>query len=166
MDCGKLESLWIPYIDGKLSAGERKRMDAHVDECSECAARRAGLLATFQALENWEAPEPSPWFDARLRQRIAAEEAKNARLYPARWLAALSRSFPLGVAAVLLLAAMLVWSAGGSRAIPPRQMAGTVKVDDLLHVMDEVEMLSDFEVLGELDKSAAANDRIDTAPVR
>ena len=149
MKCGKLETLWIPFLDGKLSSQERAVVQAHLAECPACAARGEGLRLVSGALESWEAPAPSPWFDARLRQRIAADSASRGL---AGWLGAHLPSFPLSLAALLFLAALLVWSGSTQQALPPEQLVTDVKMDELLHVMEEVELLNDFEVLGELKK--------------
>ena len=43
---------------------------AHGMSCAECDAELAELRATFQLLDNWTVPEPSPFFDARLHARL------------------------------------------------------------------------------------------------
>ncbi len=151
MNCSKLETVWLPYLDGKLSAQERALVDAHLTACADCAARLEGFHAVSNALESWEAPAPSAWFDVRLRHRIAAEAAPRGFW---GWLGLPVPSFPLGVAAMLFLASLLVWS-GGTREALPEQLVTDVKMDELLHVMEEVELLNDFDVLGELKKPAA-----------
>jgi hypothetical protein len=42
----------------------------HVTACPECSAEWSELQATFTALEEWRAPEPSAFFDARLHARL------------------------------------------------------------------------------------------------
>lgn len=149
MTCGKLETLWLPYLDGRLSSQERSILETHLAGCAACAARLEGFRLVSGALESWEAPAPSPWFDARLRHRIAADSATRGL---AGWLGARLPSFPLSVAALLFLAALVVWSGGTQHALPPEQLVDASKMEELLHVMDEVELLNDFEVLGELKK--------------
>lgn len=46
---------------------------SHVAACPECSGELAELHATMAALDVWEAPEPSPFFDARLAARLRAE---------------------------------------------------------------------------------------------
>lgn len=55
---------------------------AHVDACAECRRELAALEATFALLDEWKAPEPSPYFDQKLAVRLREEQA-NA---PAGWL--------------------------------------------------------------------------------
>ena len=47
----------------------------HLAECSACRAELSGLRATFALLDEWTAPEPSPYFDAKVRGRLREAEA-------------------------------------------------------------------------------------------
>ena len=49
---------------------------AHVSKCTVCRGELGSLIATFNALDSWTAPEPSPYFDTRMRARI--REAQSA----------------------------------------------------------------------------------------
>ena len=55
---------------------------AHVDSCAECRDELASLQATFALLDDWKAPEPSPYFDQKLAVRLREEQSKA----PAGWL--------------------------------------------------------------------------------
>ena len=50
-------------------------VEAHVADCSDCRKELASLIATFAALDAWTAPEPSPYFDTRLRARVREAQA-------------------------------------------------------------------------------------------
>jgi hypothetical protein len=50
-------------------------VEAHVAGCSDCRKELASLIATFAALDAWTAPEPSPYFDTRLRARVREAQA-------------------------------------------------------------------------------------------
>lgn len=45
----------------------------HVEGCPECSQELAALESTMLALDAWEAPEPSPFFEARMGARLRAE---------------------------------------------------------------------------------------------
>ena len=182
MKCGKLETLWLPYLDGKLSSQERALVEAHLAQCSACAEQLEGFRQVSQSLESWQAPVPSPWFEARLRQKIAADVAPRGLT---GWLSASLPSFPVSVAVLLLLAALLIWIGGMRQTPEPNLIVSDVKVDELLQVageevelymqlqaalqenstdellniMEEVELLNEFEVLGELQKPAPGEGR-------
>src|SRR5262245_61452042 len=48
---------------------------AHVDACAECRSELESLQATLNLLDDWKAPEPSPYFDQRLAVRLREEQA-------------------------------------------------------------------------------------------
>jgi hypothetical protein len=45
----------------------------HVADCSDCASELASLEATMKVLEDWHAPEPGAFFDAKLYARLRTE---------------------------------------------------------------------------------------------
>jgi len=53
----------------------------HIAACAECSQEFQELQATMLALDAWEAPEPSPYFDTRLVARLREEQANP----PASW---------------------------------------------------------------------------------
>jgi hypothetical protein len=53
----------------------------HIAACAECSKELRDLETTMLALDGWEAPEPSPYFDTRLAARLREEQAKP----PAGW---------------------------------------------------------------------------------
>jgi hypothetical protein len=46
----------------------------HVAECAACAAELAEMNATWKLLDEWQAPEPSAFFDAKLYARLRTEQ--------------------------------------------------------------------------------------------
>jgi len=53
----------------------------HLKSCPACNEEFQSLEATFVLLDNWQAPEPSPYFDQKLAVRLREEQA----LPPAGW---------------------------------------------------------------------------------
>jgi len=51
-------------------------VQAHVAVCTVCRGELGSLIATFNVLDTWTAPEPSPYFDTRMHARI--REAQSA----------------------------------------------------------------------------------------
>jgi anti-sigma factor RsiW len=47
----------------------------HIAGCAKCAAELAEMEATWKLLDQWQAPEPSAFFDAKLYARLRAEQA-------------------------------------------------------------------------------------------
>src|SRR5215831_3004309 len=48
----------------------------HLAGCTACAEQLKGLRATMSLLDEWEVPEPSPYFDVRLQARLREEMAR------------------------------------------------------------------------------------------
>src|ERR1700678_4089424 len=46
----------------------------HIAECEGCAAELAGMESTWKLLDEWQAPEPSGFFDAKLYARLRVEQ--------------------------------------------------------------------------------------------
>lgn len=55
---------------------------SHVTDCAECGRELSELRATMAALDEWEVPEVSPYFDGRMAARLREEEEAA----PAGWL--------------------------------------------------------------------------------
>ena len=48
----------------------------HLAECAGCTAELAEMEATWKLLDEWQAPEPSAFFDAKLYAKLRTEQAK------------------------------------------------------------------------------------------
>lgn len=48
---------------------------AHMAECASCRTELEDLQATVALLDNWSAPEPSAYFDTKLRARLREAQA-------------------------------------------------------------------------------------------
>jgi len=57
---------------GEITPGE----SAHLANCSACTEQLKSLRATMSLLDEWQVPEPSPYFDVRLQARLREEMAK------------------------------------------------------------------------------------------
>jgi hypothetical protein len=79
----------------------------HVEQCASCGKELAELKATMAVLDLWEAPEPSPFFDARmsahLREERQAEPAGFFERMRARLLFGNMHLRPLTAGALALL---------------------------------------------------------------
>ena len=87
-------------LGGAEPRGEQKQ---HLEACPACAAKLAELRQTMALLEEWKAPEPSAYFDARLRARLRAE-AEAPRGFFA-WFKAPGVLRPVAAAALTLVIA-------------------------------------------------------------
>jgi len=158
MNCERMETRLVAFLDGRLEAAERVEVDAHLAGCAACRARAEEFRALWGVLDAAPAFEPSAAFDARLRQRIAGEPR-------AWWLGWLVPSPRMAVAAALLviLSISIV-----SLAPPPETATAQVaqnsseeefKLINNLPLLEDYDVLTNFEVLTELSKAPAKDNR-------
>jgi len=73
----KLRSHLSDYLDGSLPAGERRRFDAHLEQCSDCRAFRDTLRQTIHALDSLGLHRAPAEAKARLLDRAEARPAST-----------------------------------------------------------------------------------------
>jgi anti-sigma factor RsiW len=52
------------------------QVKAHVSQCSACTEELSSMRKTMALLDEWESPEPSPYFLTRLRAHVKEEREK------------------------------------------------------------------------------------------
>jgi anti-sigma factor RsiW len=97
MKCNEIREQLPDLAAGMAVAGPG--INDHLRSCGHCAGMLAEFRKTMALLDEWQAPEPSPYFDTRLKARLREEAAQQ----PVRWLAWLRRP-----ALAASLAAMVV----------------------------------------------------------
>ena len=112
---------------------------AHVSACSACQAELLSLGETMRMLDSWEAPEPSPFWSARMGALLREEQAQARRgwagmverLRTQLWVANRSLKPAVGVAAlgVMLAVGGGTWFelATQNTAAVPTQASNTVR---------------------------------------
>lgn len=81
MRCSEFRDLHCAFIDDTLAGVELVRMQRHIAECPECAARDARVRRALMVARSIPPIEPSPDFAARLDRRLrscAAEGEQHA----------------------------------------------------------------------------------------
>jgi anti-sigma factor RsiW len=86
MNCNEIREL-MPDLASGISEGGQE-VKRHLEGCVECAGKLKEFRATMALLDEWQAPEPSPYFDTRLQARLREEQAHQA----AGWWAWLRRA--------------------------------------------------------------------------
>lgn len=150
MTCERMGTQLIAYLDDHTDGAERREVEKHLETCAECRSRAAEFRRVWNLLDEAPAVEPSPYFDARLRQRLAAEPR------PSAWLAWLPQPrLALATAALLLMG---VWvSVLRPEGQPPPAIAQVQAEEDFrmikdLRVLENYEVLADFDALSEIPK--------------
>ena len=137
--------------------GITPEIGGHLTGCSACAEKMEEFRHTMALLDEWRAPEPSPYFDVRLQARLREEMVKPQP----GWLMWFRR--PVMAAALSLLMAMGVGlfftRGGGSYKTNDNVIAindssvqaepGTA-VSDLQALEKNHDLYSDFDLLDDL----------------
>lgn len=97
MNCNEVRENLIELISGGPADPQ---VTAHVSQCSNCTAELNSLRSTMALLDEWEAPEPSPYFLTRMRAHLKEEREKAPA---SRWVAWLRRPV-LAVSLAMVLA--------------------------------------------------------------
>ena len=126
---------------------------SHLATCMGCAEQLKALRSTMSLLDEWQVPEPSPYFDTRLQARLREEMAKpQAGWFRVRWFrqpvlaAALTVLFGVGVG-VLLTRGHGAHVTDANVMVEPPGSA----VSDLQTLDNNHDMYADFELLDDLD---------------
>lgn len=158
MNCNGVREQLVDVAAGAEASADVQK---HVDSCSACAETLNELRSTMALLDEWQAPEITPYFDTRLQARLREEQQKAATSW-LDWF----RKPALGLAAALLIAAGVGLFQGGNN--PNKTIAAVTTssansatsqvvategsaVGDLLLLEKNSEMLKDFDALDALD---------------
>jgi predicted anti-sigma-YlaC factor YlaD len=139
MKCNEIREL-LPDLAAGLVRGEPD-LNLHLRSCTECAGTLEELRKTMALLDEWQAPEPSPYFDVRLQARLREEAAKQQH----RWWAWLGRPVAAVSMAVVLVAGISAfWIEQYQQAKPGPVVVGSA-VSDLQVLENNHDMLSDSD---------------------
>ena len=124
------------------------QVKAHVSQCSACTAELASMQQTMALLDEWEAPEPSPYFLTRLRAHVR-EERETA---PAvKWVAWLRRPVLAVSLATMIAAGGLAYRLTVGTQVPPDgpPQVGTA-VADIDSLDKNHDLILDTDLVNEL----------------
>lgn len=158
MNCNQIREL-LPELAAGMDA-RTPEVENHIASCAACAAHLREFQKTMALLDEWQAPEPSPYFDTRLQARLREEMARPA----AGWLGWLRRpAWVMSAAGVVLAGALAVGIGMGGRSyiyvsdsIPTKPPSLSLPVQpgtavgDLQALERNDELYADFDVLDEL----------------
>lgn len=147
MKCKEVCEL-MPDLAAGLSTATAE-MNDHIHACPECTEALIELRQTMALLDEWEAPEPSAFFDTRLRARLREEAAKQ----PSGWVAWLRKPVLAVSLAALMVLGITFFRGDGKRhggSEPMATVPGSA-VGDLQALDKNHDLYSDFDVLDDLE---------------
>lgn len=141
MKCNEIREL-LPDLAAGITAGGSEVND-HLRSCANCTGTLAEFRQTMALLDEWQAPEPSPYFDTRLQARLREEAARQEH---AGWLGWFRRPALAVVSALVLMGGVGTFWVQQYRhtVLPPPVVVGSA-VSDLQVLDNNHDMLSDSD---------------------
>jgi hypothetical protein len=156
MNCNEIRELLPDLAAGMDASSFQPEVKEHIASCNECATQLRDFEKTMALLDEWQAPEPSPYFDTRMQARLREEMARPHF----GWSSWLRRpAWATSLAAVLLAGALLVSNKSfiyetEAIATKPPSLGLPVEpgtaVGDLQALERNDDLYADFDVLDEL----------------
>jgi len=162
MNCNKFGDRLLDLAAGAVPDAETER---HLEHCDGCAERLASLMQTMAVLGEWKAPEPSPYFDTRLKARLREEAAQRSR----GWFAWVRRpALTMAMVGLVTIGVSLyvheVPSPGGAQGnadnFQPVMVQPGSAVADLQSLDKNHDLFANFDLLDEVDQDSAGHDVI------
>ncbi len=166
MNCKAMESVMPDLLFDPAEAPEAAR--AHLESCVACKRELTSIQSTMSILDDWEAPEPTPFWNARMGAMLREEQAKPAtgwagfkeQIRTRLWLSNYSLKPAAGVAALGLLLAV----GGGTWldlatqpvATAPTQASNTIR--DLQSLNENAQVFQQLSALDGPDTGAQGSD--------
>jgi predicted anti-sigma-YlaC factor YlaD len=159
MNCNEIRELLPDLAAGMGATTLKPEVKNHVASCEDCAVHLRELQKTMALLDEWQTPEPSPYFDTRLQARLREEMARpHARF---NWFR--RPVWAMSLAAVMFAGALGIGIGIGNKSYmveteaiatkPPTPglpvQPGTA-VGDLQALERNDELYADFDMLDEL----------------
>jgi hypothetical protein len=156
MNCNEIRERMADVAAGMTEFTAEENL--HLASCAACSGKLKEFRQTMALLDEWQAPEPSPYFDVRLQARLREEVTRPQ----ANWLQWFRR--PILAAALTLLIGIGVglFFARGSGIYRPvdedriaenelQQVQPGTAVGDLQALENNHELYADFELLDDLE---------------
>jgi predicted anti-sigma-YlaC factor YlaD len=150
MKCNEVREL-MPELAAGLDA-VTPEVNEHLETCAGCAGKLNEFRQTMALLDEWRVPEPSPYFDVRLRARLREEVARQPQSWW-QWIRKPALAVSLAVLMVMSITLFRTDAGRESASEGPRALMvaepGTA-VGDLQALDKNNELYSDFELLDDL----------------
>src|SRR5580700_8262816 len=149
MKCNEVCEL-MPELAAGLDAFTPE-VNEHLESCTGCAGKLNEFRQTMALLDEWQVPEPSPYFDVRLRARLREEVARQ----PEGWWQWIRKpALAVSLAVLMVMSITLFRTDAGRNPAPDGSRAmvaepGTA-VGDLQALDRNADLYSDFEILDDL----------------
>ena len=149
MKCHEISEL-MPELGAGL-APVAPEIETHLQSCASCAAQLQEFRQTMALLDEWQAPEPSPYFSTRVMARVREEQAK-----PSGWFHWLRRpALAVSLAVLMVMSATLIRTDYSARGVHPNTDMANISepgtaVGDLQSLDKNGDLYSNSDLLDDL----------------
>jgi hypothetical protein len=150
MRCEEIREM-MPDLASDMT-GITPEVSGHMAGCNACAGKLEEFRQTMALLDEWQAPEPSPYFDVRLQARLREEIAKPQ----AGWLGWFRRPVLAAALTVLMGIGVGLFFAKNSGIFmrndnPVVPASPGTAVSDLQALDKNHDLYADFDLLDDLE---------------
>lgn len=143
MNCNDVSKGLIAYLDRRSNSAERQEIEQHLPACMDCRTRAEQFRALWGVMDELPMIDPSFGFDARVRQRVAAEPQR-------RWLGWIVPQPRLAVSAALL-AVLAVWMVKTSPVNTPTETTTASVQQEDFNAIQNLDVLENYDVVTNMD---------------
>lgn len=135
----------------------------HLKECAACSQELASLESTMNLMDEWQAPEPTTYFDSRLAARLREEQRAEPAGFLERMRARVLFGSNMSVRplAAGVLALLLIIGGGTYAGLMTASSSAPVKVsatlEDLKSLDDNAQVFQQLTTLDQSDQNDNGN---------
>lgn len=169
MECLDREKVFA-FAHRMLAPGEEAEVNRHLETCAPCREAAAEYARLDAVLDEWKPAEPTPAFDARVRSALATDGERPHGMYGLGWLPVLA---PALMILALFVSVLVIRerrrhigittapavATPGPQPVPParvetpdEQAQSELTMYQNLAVLEDYDMLRDFDVLSEMPR--------------
>jgi anti-sigma factor RsiW len=119
--------LFMRYLDGEVSEGERARIDAHLSGCRDCTAEVRAYRALFGRLGSLPPRRPPAYLGSRILAAIEVQRARARNRF--RWLEVAGTAYAASAVAFVVALGLSPWREdvlSGVRGVLSALLSGSV----------------------------------------
>ena len=156
MNCHKIKTLLVPFLEGDLSRKVREDIAVHLKTCASCQREKDLLSKTWQMLDDYTVPKLKDDFTTSLMRKIHSEQAEiiNVRYRFPRF--SFQRLVPvLATALIVILTVSLFLNRTINKdrlvkAVPQITKGAEIAMVDEKDIIEE-EIINNLEILQNYD---------------
>jgi anti-sigma factor RsiW len=140
MNCNFVDEHILDLMAGNAPTAE---VEQHLHACGDCATRLNEFRSTMSLLDEWQAPEPSPYFNTRLKARMREQAATQ----PAGLFGWLKRPVLAAAMAGLMALGVILFGVVDKDRNPGPQQQVSAAVTDLQSLDTNEDLFATFDIL-------------------